>query len=802
MSKRSSRLNNCDLSTKAVSGKTLRSRKIITVNEGPLRTEVATRKKKLYVVIKDVSPKKYRSGKSSNNSSNDELYKKKKIEKSTKEEQEEKKTRKKKNIVISSSLNKNKHKISINKKKVTNRPIEQHQMTLQESFKRQSMKYLRPRQKKINYCDDSKLLQQHLPSQHQDSVVILERLDSNDIKKIPVYKTIKTSEQSSENKNDVYDFKYDTNDRKEKLVKKKKKKNIKTKSRVIKKSVRKKVTVETKLVDKKTGKSSDADKDIEIVRCKSPLEPAAASPLPPESIEENPLDMMKISKVDTDAQMIGQTSLSNKPSIEQIKKIDSNKPRIVSVENATNIIITKAPPGSAKDILPFRTSSNIFSKKHIVHKNMLNSSLLFKSLSPISKEHDTFDPGSPWRTPQLPYVFSCGKHFVQSTPNENKTDIMHMKRITQIRDDLYNTDKAANNLSDMVSKNTNSSLQNLSDNKVSYKKNPNICRKFGTEITNTEYLNNCTTIQGNNVEVVSEKPVAETEINSVTNIQDKIASSTSNSHLLDDADDKENVAANYQTPKKSPRKKLKKRHLSNISPFKGYEIKNIAQSENMESQPGPSGMRTLKNLDEQKILHQSNLNNFLNLMDVPENTRISTKHGIFDDTHSSLISSSAIKKSTKPTIGELEDAFGFCENVTELDILSTKNELTTNPASTKTQTTCSSKPVTTLVPSRLSLGELRNNLLPKKPDKSVDSFRTTKQQKVKVSKSEEKENPEEKKNSQFVNAINFSDTFDILSESERLSNCETNVPLFVDLEPSHFSMVFIISSFYLYSVYY
>ncbi|XP_032680846.1 uncharacterized protein LOC116848648 [Odontomachus brunneus] len=787
ISKRSLRLNTHDLSTK-VSYKTLRSRKIITVNERSLKTNTATRSKKLHVVAENISLRKHESIKSNNNYSHDKLNKKKKVGKSTKKEQEKRETRnKKRNVVISSSINKNKHRVSIKEKKVTNRLTEQRQMSLQESFKRQSLvKSLRPRRNKVNYCDDSKLLQQHLPSQHQDSIVMVERMCTDDINiKVPVYKTIKTSEQSSENTNDVYDFKYDSEDRREKLAKKKKKKKtIQVKSRIIKKRVQKKVTVETKLVNNdEANKSSDPNTDppIEIVQHKSPLESVAIPPPLPESTKEYALEIIEEPKVDTDIQTIEQIPPSDKESAEQTKKPDIKKPRILSVENVTNITITKAPPGSAKDILPFRASSNIFNKRPTLqYRNLLNSSLLIKSLSPISKEHDTFDPGSPWRPPQLPYVFSQAKHFIQSTPNETKKDTIH-KKLLQIKGDSHNADKVAN-VSDIVLKNINFSLQNLSDNKVGHKKNSNVYRKFGTEITNIEYLNNCTTIQDNNVEVVSEKPVTETEANSVTNVQlNKIAITSPNSASFDDTDDKENVATNYQTPRKSMKKKLKKRHLSNLSPFKAHEIKSIAPSENVDPQPGPSGIAASKN--EQRILRQSNLNNFLNLMDMPENTRINTKHGIFNDAHSSPVNSSAIKKPSKPAMGELENAFGFCDDDAELSTSPTKDESATDPASTKVQATCATKSAITPAPVRLSLRELRNNLLQKKPNKNAGGQQMKKQQIVEVSKP-----PEVEKNNRLVNITNFSDTFDVLSESEKPSNCEDDIPLFVDLEPSHFTM--------------
>ncbi|EFN84474.1 hypothetical protein EAI_13164 [Harpegnathos saltator] len=553
---------------------------------------------------------------------------------------------------------------------------------------------------------------------------------------------------------------------------------------------KKKVALQTKTIDNKADKfDPDMNPVMEIAQGTSPLEPAATIPSPlPESTKEV-AKVIETPKLNTDIQIIEEISLSekpsDKPSAEQIKVQNTKKPMIMSIENANNIIISKTAPNSDENMLPFRLSPNIFSNRLITQfKNTQNNSLLIQSLSPISKEYNTFDPGSPWRPPQLPYTFSHSKYFIQSTPNVIKLDTVYKKRVMQVKDDFHNVDKT--NISDVISKNANSSIQNISDNKMSCKKNYNPHRKFGTEITNIEHLSNSSNMQSSNVEVISEKPAAETE-NSVTNVQlNTIASPSPNPPSFDDMDDKENVAANYQTPKKPTKKKLRKRHLSNSSPSKTCEIKNIVQNENIDPQPGPSGIKYSRNHDEQKILRQSNLNNYLNLMNMPENTKIITKHGIFDDACSSRVNSS-IKASNKPT-EELMNAFGFCEESTTPDISPKKNELATNQA-TKVQTTCSNKLVTTAIPARFSLGELKNKLVVKKSDKNANNHvqqATSNQKNVEVRKS-----PEVEKN-RLIDVLHFSDTFDVLSESGRLSNCGDD-PLFMDLEPSHFSKVLIIS---------
>ncbi|KAL6449271.1 hypothetical protein ACFW04_000719 [Cataglyphis niger] len=85
------------------------------------------------------------------------------------------------------------------------------------------------------------------------------------------------------------------------------------------------------------------------------------------------------------------------------------------------------------------------------------------------------------------------------------------------------------------------------------------------------------------------------------------------------------------------------------------------------------------------------------------------------------------------------------------------------------------------VPARISLGEIKN-LLQTKPTDIDDNKQPTDQAHVEVDKSLMKQ-----KDEKLVNFLNFSDTFDVFSETERLSNTGAEIPLFMDLEPSHFS---------------
>ncbi|EFN68805.1 hypothetical protein EAG_15885 [Camponotus floridanus] len=112
-----------------------------------------------------------------------------------------------------------------------------------------------------------------------------------------------------------------------------------------------------------------------------------------------------------------------------------------------------------------------------------------------------------------------------------------------------------------------------------------------------------------------------------------------------------------------------------------------------------------------------------------------------------------------------------------------RKNLPTNQTSENVQAINTNKHVVQApaVPARISLGEIKN-LLQTKPDIN-DNKQASNQEHVEVDKSL----TEKQEDKNVVNFLNFSDTFDVLSETERLSNFGTEIPLFMDLEPSHFS---------------
>ncbi|XP_077267947.1 uncharacterized protein LOC143900452 [Temnothorax americanus] len=324
---------------------------------------------------------------------------------------------------------------------------------------------LRPRRNRKNYCEDSRLLQRYISPKQQDSVVVVEKLNLQEGgKKLPVYKKpVEPSEKSSEDKNDVYDFKFDINDSREKATKKKKqgRKNIdKGKGKIIKKTTRKKVTARSKIIDREVIKPPESDanlsmgiaqsnrsklsravesikdvaKKIETLKIKTNIQMLEESVNeytgeevePPridadvqtmEKSTENIVEMETL-KTDKNVQAVGETTLPDETFARQIRRESTSKPRIISIENANNIVVNKTPPNDTDDSRPFRPK-NIFDNKTLKEHNgsALKYSLLTKTLSPIAKTASNFDLGSPWRPPTL--TFSQTKHFIQSTPYKN-----------------------------------------------------------------------------------------------------------------------------------------------------------------------------------------------------------------------------------------------------------------------------------------------------------------------------------------------------------------------------------------------
>ncbi|XP_072767857.1 uncharacterized protein [Anoplolepis gracilipes] len=388
----------------------------------------------------------------------------------------EKKLRSKKIVTT-----KNSQKTNIS---TTDKSLQKSKTNVSANNSRPLSKCLRPRQNKKNYCEDSKLLQQYIPLNQHDSIVILEKINSKNNTKVPVYKTMKSIEKSSENKNDVYDFMFDINDTMEKATKKKQKKKLtkqidKKKDKITKKTTRKKVTIQSKIIDNeeniKKNKSHELDRNSSAKCTQS--NPSDSQIKVIEVIESTKKDKKKIEVPETNADIQIVKGLKNKTvkksassnvdiDIQIVKELekdrekkvktsrrntndtivgeaiylaenfsddraspeqtqDTKKPKIISIENANNLVVLKSQPSNTEEFWPFRPK-NIFNNKTLIkqQKNTLNCSLLTKSLSPVLKTTNTLDVASPWRPPTS--MFSRTKHFIQSTPKlryENKENI-------------------------------------------------------------------------------------------------------------------------------------------------------------------------------------------------------------------------------------------------------------------------------------------------------------------------------------------------------------------------------------------
>ncbi|GAB1861353.1 hypothetical protein CAJAP_02432 [Camponotus japonicus] len=345
---------------------------------------------------------------------------------------------------------------------------------------------LRPRRNKKNYCENSKLLQQYIPLKKQDSLVIIDKLNLKNNKKVPVYKAM-TFEKSVENKNDVYDFIFDTNDTIEKTTKKK---INKKKDKTTKKTTRKKVTIQSKIINNQENKSSElstnptkptqsnpSDSAIGLIVTKSTKEDKKTEvprtdtniQIVEESVKEDTMSKIASSNINTDIE-VGRESME--------ENIEKKMPKIISIENADNITVIKP----SRNIEPFRPK-NIFDNKTSVKQqnNTLNCSLLTESLSPILKT-STLDLGSPWRPPTLS-MFSWSKHFIQSTPKlkfENNKENMEINKenIEISKENIKNKENMEEDKENMeMNKKNKCGREKERKKKTTFHKKHNIIRK-------------------------------------------------------------------------------------------------------------------------------------------------------------------------------------------------------------------------------------------------------------------------------------------------------------------------------------
>lgn len=666
--------------------------------------------------------------------------------------------KRKRNAFQEESINKTTNKIRPTTRRTRRTRVEinsnSRQMSLKESFLNQSK--IRPRSTLKNTKSDEK-----------------SALTNTKKRKVPIYKTV-SAEQSDKNGTEVYEFKFDINDTKERLVRKKKKRTAKKivinriKKRAVDKKITKKNVVIVKSEVEKPASPSIAVTDEKI--------PTPASP----TVTVKETSEAIVEKMDTDTNV---TDTGNSPAKETDDTM-GKKPTVRIVEEFTKrVSVVNNSTSKMDDYKPFRPT-NVFknNKFTVQNRSMTNHSLLEKSLSPIAKMTENFDPGSPWRPPSL-VTFSHVRTLFQSTPQPYRYEVSTGKLTANGNDSKSSVNSAK---SKVLMQRNNENLENNS--KITQKKKKLPQRRFGTEITNLEHSVHI----DNSVGQVNEKMIIESENSTKTvPINDSINRSTNSIVQTQTEKNKENVILNCQTPKKMIKADLKE--LKPLNSQKENVLKeNILkentkdaavnvllnlEKENVDPQPGPSGLQTSKSLRaEQRILRQSNLNNFLNIMEMPENTTIKTRHGIFDDNYSTPVSSKAIKKTENQNFG-LKDAFGFIDDDSDQNVEIPAEQRTEKLKNTDAKVTTEFKEKLD-GSHRLPARNIRNFLIKKNIQQQMIPEKRPAEEELKIKKS-----PIKKKSQ--IDVAHFSDTFDILSETE-MSEGTSNVPLFVDLEPSHF----------------
>lgn len=673
---------------------------------------------------------------------------------------------KRKRIVLQEeNINKSRNKVILRTRRSKKTPVDTNsnfrQISLKESFSNQSK--IRPRSILKNTKSDEK----PVPSNSKKP-------------KVPVYKTVPT-EDSEKNGTEIYEFKFDANDSKERVRKKKKKTTKKTTIRRIKK----------RAVDKKITK-----KDVAILQPIEPEEQTSTTNVKtdkqiPISTEPHPVLKEAVQNTaDTNNTSENSTEIGDS-AVEQSDNI-VKKPTIRSIEELRKkISIVKSPTPETDAFKPFRPT-NIFNNNRLTVQNrsITNHSLLEKSLSPIAKMSVNFDPGSPWRPPSL-MTFSQVKTLFQSTPQPRKYDVSTGKLTRDGNDAKYSVNTVKSKES---TQKNNENLENSLNINQKKKKLINQ-RRFGTEITNLEH-----SMQSDNpVGQMSDKMIIESE-NSIKNIPTFDSINTNNMAQIQKKDNRENTILNYQTPKnilKAELKQVKRHSPQKKNILKANVLKENTQNvhaqiltadvslnlekENVDPQPGPSGLQTLKSpRDEQRVLRQSNLNDFLNIMDMPENTTIKTRHGIFDDNYSTPVSSKLLKKSEDQNT-EIKNAFGFVEDGSDQSITTSTEQINQTTQKTKPRVGAGRGDVKIGSSLRLPARNIRNLLLKKNIQEKFETGKKTEAQDEEIKKS-----PVKEKNKVQIDIANFSDTFDVHSDTE-LSEGTSTVPLFVDLEPSHFT---------------
>ncbi|XP_078035453.1 uncharacterized protein LOC144469270 [Augochlora pura] len=716
--------------------------------------------------------------------------------------------------VVNSKVSKNKQSNDTKKnRRIKKNSHDLRQMSLRKSFLNQSMKFSHAHSKSTTPEEDVMLVAEHLSPRSRKSHVLVKKLSAKK-GKVPVYKCL-SPEQSVCNASEIYEFKFDINDSKERLPKRKRKRNAVKKTQITKKrkEIRSKKQDDRKVLNKNATPNNVLPKEGDIKSSKAASKENNVE-LADDVLKENNTEFINVASegnnIKSTATVIKESNdrfadilskESGKVTIDKVlqtgnsmKSMNENvlpeitekssltnlkhtieKPKItgLSTHNTSNkkvTIVDNLQISKSDDFKPFRPT-NVFNNKLLIQqRHTLNNSLFEKSLSPIAKLSENIELSSPWRAPA--YTFFQVRNVFQSTPQNKKYDVSSKKCLRTITKESNSCENTIKRKVSLLKNNENLSPGYVNNNH-SKKRNSVMSRKFGTEITNIDY-----SVQSNFGEDINERASIELESTQPSIELIRTQTSVNNLSPLYSIENNINKDSNCYASKKNV---IETKEI--CSPPKIIEnMQTRDQKENLDPQPGPSGLQKNRILNEQKsVLQQSNLNNFFNIMDMPESTSIRTPHGIFDDILSTPISSKSMRK-PKIFSSDLKDAFGFCDDDSSKEVpLVKQNSINNENKKEISVATClnksNEKPF-----ARISIGEIKNTLFTKKIKRNIQTLRDPKNESI----TKEKVVTKPKEHIQ-IDVANFSDTFDICSENSKTPTIDTSeLPLFVDLEPSHF----------------
>nr|XP_003707459.2 PREDICTED: myb-like protein W [Megachile rotundata]XP_012150294.1 PREDICTED: myb-like protein W [Megachile rotundata]XP_012150295.1 PREDICTED: myb-like protein W [Megachile rotundata] len=680
------------------------------------------------------------------------------------------------------------------------------QMSLKESFMNQSkMRVLRSFKNAKVHKNDLTSTKGDNPFNLKDCSIILENKLNVSNKRLPVYKCV-LLESSKENSNEIYEFKFDANDSAEKVPKKRKKKLILKKAFLSKKkkNIRVNNNVQKTKIDKKAPDKFQVKEVNELEEKKEEKNNKKVTEKDSAESKENKVSVEPVTEPVSKDNLHTETDIHKTEGNINEEEVENNnitKPTVVSVEELNNkkiTIMNNSQISNSNDFRPFRPT-NVFKNEFAVpQKNMFNRSLFGKSLSPIKKLSEDSDIASPWRLPPL-FAFSQVNNVFQSTPQNRKFDIASNRFVRTLNNE---TKSYVDTINTKILKRNNENISAEGHvNTINLKKKtPLVSRKFGTEITNMnqslqsnlgESINELVTSDVENIQpsTIQSPSMINFSINNTfssgTNESNENNENHENHENRENKENKENKenrkSKENNTTNYLSKKVFKKKKIKSQSPKKSaLRVQMDEQKENMDPQPGPSGLQNRLSSNNLRVLRQSNLNNFLNIAEMPQSTVIKTPHRIFDDVCSTPISSKSDRKMNK-SVTDLKNAFGFDEEDSNQDVLliecKNTNDKEKQDNAIQTNLENNNRPL-----ARLSIGEIKYKLLSNKLKDDVRKEQNVETKKLIAKKSPIKENKKTK-----IDIINFSDTFDVFSEmDESVSENIPEVPLFADCEPTHF----------------